>query len=300
MLLSNIVGCNHQVAPVTVSANRSHPSPQKESSFYPSSVVLSPIKNKELSHATDVHYSNAQSHTTKGTHSTSTVTSTGISYQNHGQTSYNKAFVSAVATNTNSSILFNSAVPSNSTTNQTSLLNDNVLDAPAPPPLNNALQPRLFKSQHDGGRLPSGESTSSANILKQPVLEQSVNAQDGVCKDPSSELVEQHNVRVVPAVLSFDSPSLFSPSTEQSSLSRSNIVQSSSENLVNNSSSKAVSLSQPLSDNHCQTAHPQVNSSRTPFSNMSPQWVSGKSPYMDNQVCALIYKEYIVLHLGHL
>jgi len=295
-------GCNHQVPtdlPIKVSASGSWP---KESPFYPSSVILSPVKNKELSHATEVCYSNAQSHTTKVTSSTagstSTVTSTGTLFQSHGQTACSNAFVMAIATNNNSSLPFNSVVPNNSTTNQMSSLANNVLVAPAPPPLNSALQPRLFRlqSQH-GGRIPSSGSTPSAtnnSIIKQPVFngdEQSVNTQDGVCKDPSSELVEQHNVRVVPAVLSFDSPSLFSPSVcaEQSSLSLSNILQSSSEILVNgSSSSKAVTLSQLSSvDNHSQSAHPQV-SSKAVFSNMSPQWISGKSPYVDNQVCVLI------------
>ena len=295
-------GYNHQVPtdlPINVSASGSRRSPHKESPFYPSSVVLSPIKNKMLSHATEVCYSNAQSHTTKVTSSTagstSTVTTTGALFQSHGQISHSNSFVT---TNNNSSLPFNSVVPINSTTNQMSSLANSVLVAPAPPPLNSALQPRLFRlqSQH-GGRIPSGGSTSSAtnnSVIKQPVFngdEQSVNTQDGVCKDPSSELVEQHNVRVVPAVLSFDSPSLFSPSvcTEQSSLSLSSILQSSSEILVNSSSSgKAVTLSQPSSvDNHSQSAHSQV-SSKAVFSNMSPQWISGKSPYKDNQVCVLI------------
>ncbi|XP_065906190.1 spindle and centriole-associated protein 1-like isoform X3 [Dysidea avara] len=317
MLPVTPVCCNHQVAadiPITVSASGSR-SPYKESPFYPSSVVLSPVKNEELSHATEVYYSNAQFQSTKGTLSTaalpSTITSTGISFQGHGLTSQNNAFVTAIPTNNNSSFPFYSAVPNYNASNQMSSLVDNVLVAPAPPPLNSALQPRQISLllQHDG-KMPSSGSTSSAatnsNVVKQPVVNgdaQSENMRDGVFKDPSSELVEQHNVRVVPAVLSFDSPSLFSPSScaEQSSLSLSNILQSSSETLVSSSSSKAATLSQPSSSNsapfggrlssnqqpslHSQGvmwSHPQINS-KAVFSNMSPQWISGKSSYLDNQ-----------------
>ena len=322
------LGYSHFMAtdiPVTVSASGSQP---RESPYYPSSVVLSPVKNKELSVTTGMHVfsTHVQPHVTatatKETLSTSTlplplstVTSSRMSpIQSHGVTSQN------TASNDNSSLPINNTFPKDKSTSQMPSLADNMLAAPAPPPLNSALQPRPFSlMSQDRGRIPNDSSTSSVSnrdVVKPPLFNgDGQNTQGGVCKDPSDELVQQHNVRVVPAVLSFDSPSLFSPSTcaEQSSLSLSNILQSSSEMLVSSGSSsgsttkpiafsqscssknaptcskKLLSSNQPvLYDNHSQGviwSHPHQNK----ITGKSPQWSSEKSSYLDIQVSTTFY-----------
>ena len=121
---------------------------------------------------------------------------------------------------------------------QSSSVANNILNA-APPPLDVALQPRPPNVQNS----PSGgisalkhsstvtETHSNSSKTQSGGINKS--SHDKLPKDPSTAIIEQHNVRVVPAVLSFGSLSSFSLSTNsmsQHSIPPSNIP-------VNNSTS---------------------------------------------------------------
>lgn len=190
------------------------PSPYRNHSLYPTSVVLSPTKNR-------TQYQRNEAASVNSVPSMSTVTSSSSHH----------------------------TVAADSSVNQSSLVSHDVPMPAAPPPLNATPQPHpsnnILSSPRGGiynnavkysvitkeTHLPSCDSNSDTkNRLHHEML----------TKDPSAALVEQHNVRVVPAVLSFGSLSSFSLST--TSMSQHGMPQSSAQ--VDNSAS--VVSSQPL------------------------------------------------------
>lgn len=95
----------------------------------------------------------------------------------------------------------------------------------APPPLDVTLQPRPHNTQSSPSGRISNSGLKHSDTTKVPSRSNSDTVQDTrnkpghdtTSKDPSNALIEQHNVRVVPAVLSFGSLSSFSLSTSSAS-----------------------------------------------------------------------------------
>lgn len=185
------------------------PSPYKNYPSYPTSVILSPAKNKKT-----------------------TITSVP-----------SMSPLASVASSSSHRTVIVDSSPSQSS----SVVAANMLHVPtsaAPPPLDGTLQPHPPNIQ----RLPNGDSntTMKASVTPDPNHDNTKDpgnklGHNMIPKDPSCALIEQHNVRMVPAVLSFGSLSSFSAST--SSTLQHNIPQSSV--LVNNNNIASVTSSQP-------------------------------------------------------
>ena len=169
------------------------PSPYRNQPSYPTSVILSPAKNKQLYQRNEAMLTSVPSMT---------------------------PLVSVASSLSHSSVAVNGSVSQSSSSH--------VPASAALPPLDVTLQPRPHNTQSlsSGGISNSGLKHSNTTTAAQvPPHSNSNDVQDTgnkpghdtMPKDPSSALIEQHNVRVVPAVLSFGSLSSFSLSTTSAS-----------------------------------------------------------------------------------
>lgn len=243
-----------------VSSNGSilaQPSPYKNFPSYPTSVILSPAKNRKL-------------------------------HQRNETTVNSVPSMSPLVTVTSSlSHLTAMNLPS-------SVASSNISHPPmpaAPPPLDIAMQPcpSNIQNPQNGGIPNSTLSHSSITMEAQLPYSYTSNGQvvgnkSAVPKDPSTALIEQHNVRVVPAVLSFGS--LFSSSTRstsQHSISQSNAPVNNNTSFV--SSTSIPSLFKPSdvynspSIGHLDSTISWLHPNRPLFTdtNSSSQWTSDKS-----------------------
>lgn len=199
------------------------PSPYKNHPSCSTSIILSPAKNKKL-------YQGSETMVTSVPSMSPLVTA--------------------------SSSLSHPTVTADGFISQSSSVANNLLHVPtsaAPPPLDVTLQPHLPTSQSlpNGGISSSTFKHSSITTESQALPHSTSNSVQGTRnnpaghttpKDPSSALIEQHNVRVVPAVLSFGSMSSFSLSTA-SSMSQYNMPQSGTQ--VSNNIGTTSTSSQP-------------------------------------------------------
>jgi len=189
------------------------PSPYKNFPSYPTSVILSPTKNRMLHQKCETIVNSVPSMSPLVT-----VASGCLSHLN----------INAVS--------------------QPSTMSHPPIPA-APPPLDIPMQPHPPNIQNlQNGGIPNS-TPSHSNIIKEAQLpynsnsdsKQVVGNKPAGAEDPSAALIEQHNVRVVPAVLSFGSLSSFSLST--TSVSQHSSPQSSAQ--VNNNMSIISSTNTP-------------------------------------------------------
>ena len=181
------------------------PSPYKNLPSCPTSVILSPAKNKKL-------------------------------YQRSEATITTVPSMSPLVMATSSSSCY---TVGGSTLSQSSVTANNFSASPAPPPMDVTLQPCPLIMQGSSSEGVSSGTLTSTEASRSSGVEEARNkpGHDMMAKDLSSALIEQHNVRVVPAVLSFGSLSSFSLSTG-SSMSQHNIP---SSHVQVNSSTSIVS-----------------------------------------------------------
>ena len=168
------------------------PSPYKNLSSCPTSVILSPAMNKKF-------------------------------YQRSEATVNTVPSMSPLVMATSSS---SHCTVDGGTVGQSSVTTNNVSTSTAPPPMDVTLQPRLPFTQSSSSEGVSNSTLTSSETAhpsgRQPARNRP--GHDVMAKDPSSALIEQHNVRVVPAVLSFGS--LSSHSLSASSMSQHNMPSS--------------------------------------------------------------------------
>lgn len=160
------------------------PSPYKNLPSCPTSIILSPAKNKKLHQRSEA-----------------TITTTPSMSPLVMATSSSSCY------NVDGGMLSQSSVTANSVSHPPV--------SPAPPPVNATLQPRPVIMQGSSSEGVSSGTLTSTEASRSSGIEEARNkpGHDMMAKDPSSALIEQHNVRVVPAVLSFGSLSSYSLST---------------------------------------------------------------------------------------
>ena len=254
------------------------PSPYKNHPSYPTSIILSPAKNKQL-------YQKSEA----------TVTSVPSSMS---------PLVSVASSLSHSSVTVSGSV------SQPSL--SHVPASAAPPPMDVTLQPRPHNTQCFPSKGISNSTLKHCNTTTEAQVTPRSNSDnlqdtgnkpghDTMPKDPSSALIEQHNVRVVPAVLSFGSLSSFSLST--SSASQHSIPQSGVPVNTSTSITGTPSLFKP-SDTYNSPSighlgstvswlHPSRSLYMDTHNNTASQWTGSRTVQPDIKVPADIMYNYI-------
>ena len=256
------------------------PSPYKSHSSYPTSVILSPAKNKQLYQRSEAAITSVPSMS---------------------------PLISVASSLSHSSVAVNASISQSSSSH--------VPVSAAPPPLDVTLQPRPHNTQSSPSRRISNSGLKYSNTLtgtKVPSSANNNNVQDtgnkpgydATSKDPSSALIEQHNVRVVPAVLSFGSLSSFSVSTSsasQHSIPQSSVQLNTSTSVVPSQASitGTPSLFKPSetynspSIGHLGSSvswlHPGRSSFTGTSSNTTSQWTSSTTAQPDIKVTNIAY-----------
>ena len=244
------------------------PSPYKNHPTYPTTVVLSPAKNKQL-------------------------------YQRNP---------TAVASVPSMSPLISvtSSLSHSSVTDSVSQSSSSHIPASAVPPHSGVKVHQHTQNLPSGGisknALDHSNTTTEAQVPPHSNSMQNTGNKPGfdtMPKDPSSALIEQHNVRVVPAVLSFGSLSSFSLSTSsasQQSIPQSTVQANTSTSIMPSQPSVTSTPSlfkpsdtynSPSIGHHSSTIswlHPSKPLSTDAMNSNTPQWSSSRPIQLDLKV----------------